>query len=238
MNPILDKVRKELTSMANPVLAEGSKRFFKENEVINVYGIKTAEVMKLSKGWLKEISDLSKFEIFALCDELWKSGMSEEQFIACDWAYAQRKKFEPSDFNIVEKWLFSYVSNWATCDTLCNHTIGTFVEMNPEYISELKRWAKLDNRWMRRAAAVTLIIPARHGLFLDDIFEIATLLLHDRDDLVQKGYGWMLKAASQAHCNEVFNFVIRHKATMPRTALRYAIEKLPDEMKRMAMLKQ
>jgi len=109
--------------------------------------------------------------------------------------------------------------------------------MYPEYISELKRWAKLDNRWMRRAAAVTLIIPARHGLFLDDIFEIATLLLHDRDDLVQKGYGWMLKAASQAHCNEVFNFVMRHKATMPRTALRYAIEKMPDEMKKDAMAK-
>jgi 3-methyladenine DNA glycosylase AlkD len=235
MNPILTKIRTELTSMADPILAEGSKRFFKENEEIKVYGTRTAEVMKLSKVWLKEISDLSKLEIYALCDELWQSGMSEEQFIACDWAYAQRKKYEPADFTIMGKWLYNDVSNWAACDTLCNHTIGTFVEMYPDHIAELKRWATSENRWVKRAAAVTLIIPARHGLFLPDIFEIATTLLHDSDDIVQKGYGWMLKAASQAHCNEVFNFVNRHKATMPRTALRYAIEKMPEDMKKEAM---
>ena len=88
---------------------------------------------------------------------------------------------------------------------------------------------------MRRAAAVTLIIPARKGLFLNDIFEIAELLLADKDDLVQKGYGWMLKAASQAYQTEVLDFVIKYKTTMPRTALRYAIEKMPQEMKAQAM---
>ena len=52
---------------------------------------------------------------------------------------------------------------------------------------------------MRRAAAVTLILPARKGKFLEDIFEIADSLLLDTDDLVQKGYGWMLKEASKKH---------------------------------------
>ena len=59
-----------------------------------------------------------------------------------------------------------------------------------------------------------------------------------KDDLVQKGYGWMLKAASEAHCNEVFDFVMKNKDIMPRTALRYAIEKMPKELKAMAMAKQ
>jgi 3-methyladenine DNA glycosylase AlkD len=103
--------------------------------------------------------------------------------------------------------------------------------MYPESISILKKWAVSKNRWMRRASAVTLIIPARHGLFLSDIFEIADILLNDSDDLVQKGYGWMLKAASQAHVNEVFRFVIERKSFMPRTALRYAIEKMSDMQK-------
>jgi 3-methyladenine DNA glycosylase AlkD len=55
--------------------------------------------------------------------------------------------------------------------------------------------------------------------------------------MVQKGYGWMLKAASQAHQHTVFEYVMSKKAVMPRTALRYAIEKMPDDLKKMAMQK-
>jgi 3-methyladenine DNA glycosylase AlkD len=90
---------------------------------------------------------------------------------------------------------------------------------------------------MKRAAAVSLIVPARRGKFLPDIVEIADILLTDRDDMVQKGYGWMLKAASQSHQQEVFNYVMRNKAVMPRTALRYAIEKMPQELRKQAMEK-
>ena len=90
---------------------------------------------------------------------------------------------------------------------------------------------------MRRASAVSLIIPARQGKFLKDILEIADLLLLDQDDMVQKGYGWMLKVASQKHQQEIFDYVITNKALMPRTALRYAIEKMPAELKREAMEK-
>jgi 3-methyladenine DNA glycosylase AlkD len=87
------------------------------------------------------------------------------------------------------------------------------------------------------AAAVTLIIPARKELFLNDVFAIADILLLDSDDMVQKGYGWMLKAASESHQTEVFNYVLSKKAVMPRTALRYAIEKMPKELKAEAMKK-
>lgn len=130
-----------------------------------------------------------------------------------------------------------YVSNWASCDTLCNHTVGGFLEDYPQFIPRLRDWARSENRWLRRAAAVSLIVPARRGLFLEDIFAIADILLMDEDDLVRKGYGWMLKAASQAHLNEVFDFVMKHKTIMPRTALRYAIEKMPEEMRKRAMEK-
>ena len=88
---------------------------------------------------------------------------------------------------------------------------------------------------MRRASAVSLIVPARKGKFLPEIKEIADSLLMDEDDLVQKGYGWMLKVASEPHQMEIFNFVISRKKTMPRTALRYAIEKMPKELKSQAM---
>jgi len=230
---LLSDIRSELKKNAYESVRESGKRFFKEQ--VKLYGVKTATVSKIAKDYFKEIKDKEKKDIFALCEELWKSGYMEESFIACNWAYFLRKKYEPSDFATFERWVEKYVGNWASCDTLCNHAVGDFIEQYPEYTKELKRWARSKNRWMRRAAAVTLILPARKGRFLKDVFEIADILLEDRDDLVQKGYGWMLKEASKVHQKEVFDYVMKNRKKMPRTALRYAIEKMPRDMRKKAM---
>ena len=233
MNNIIKKIKQELKEKADEHIKRSGERFFREQ--VKFYGMRTPDVSKIAKEYFKEIKRQSKAEIFLLCEDLWKSGYMEEGFIACTWSYNLRKQYEPKDFLVFERWVKEYVSNWAACDTLCNHTVGSFVEMYPEYLSKLKRWAKSPNRWVRRASAVSLIVPAKKGKFLRDVFEIADILLLDKDDMVQKGYGWMLKVASQAHQQEVFEYVLAHKATMPRTALRYAIEKMPKELKNKAM---
>jgi 3-methyladenine DNA glycosylase AlkD len=235
MDSIIQKLRLELRNSANEQTKHSSQHFFKE--AIVTYGVKTPIVDKIAKELFAEIKEKPIDEVFALCDTLWQSGYLEESFVACNWSYFVRKNYIPQHFARMEQWVTNYVSNWASCDTLCNHTVGDFVVMYPEYLSKLKEWAKSNNRWVRRAAAVSLIVPARKGNFLSDIFEIADILLMDKDDLVQKGYGWMLKAASQAHQMEVFNYVMSKKAVMPRTALRYAIEKMPTEIKAKAMAK-
>jgi 3-methyladenine DNA glycosylase AlkD len=230
---VVRDIRDELKRNADEATRISSLRFFKEE--VGIYGIKTAVVKKIAKHYYKEIKTADKAEIFRLCEELWRSGYLEESSIACEWSYLIRKDYEREDFPVFERWVALYVTNWASCDTLCNHSVGAFIEMYPEYLKELKRWALSENRWVRRASAVSLIVPARSGKFLADIFEIADILLTDRDDLVQKGYGWMLKAASHAHEREVFDYVMKNKDTMPRTALRYAIEKMPKELKAATM---
>lgn len=235
MGSIIEKIRRELKECSDEHTRQSGQRFFKES--VNIYGVKTALVSKIAKESYKSIKDKSKAEIFNFCEELWRSGYMEESFIACNWSYFICKQYEPEDFAVFEKWVNNYVSNWASCDTLCNHTIGAFIEMYPEYLSGLKEWAKSENRWVRRASAVSLIIPAKEGKFLEDIFEIADILLLDQDDLVRKGYGWMLKEASRKNLKEVFKYVMKNKKTMPRTALRYAIEKMPAELKKEAMAK-
>ena len=232
---IIDKIRQELKENSDPHTKATGQNFFKET--VKLYGVKTALVSRVGKAYDEQIISMGKKEVFVLCEELWKSGYLEENFIACHWSYIIRKKYKSGDFKIFEKWVNQYVSNWASCDTLCNHTIGTFIEIYPQYIENLKEWAKSKNRWNRRAAAVTLILPARKGSFLKDVFEISDVLMPDDDDLVRKGYGWLLKAASESHLEEVFNYVMKNKKQMPRTALRYAIEKMPSEMKAKAMAK-
>jgi 3-methyladenine DNA glycosylase AlkD len=227
------RIREDLAGMADPKTRESGMTFFKEQ--VKLYGVTAPAVARLAKAHFNTFETPHKPMVFGLCEELWQSGYLEESLIACDWSYAVRRQYEPADFETFERWISAYVTNWASCDTLCNHTVGEFVEMYPEFLERLKSFTASENRWMKRAAAVSLIVPARKGKFLSDVFEIAGLLLTDTDDLVQKGYGWMLKAASQAHRQEVFGYVMAEKSRMPRTALRYAIEKMPEEMRASAM---
>jgi len=230
---VLAAVRQELLQSIDEKTRESAQRFFKEE--VKFHGVNSALVKKIATKYFREIKDLDKMEIFSLCEDLLQANFNEEAFIAFEWSYSLRRAYEPEDFAVFERWVDLYVDNWAKCDTLCNHTIGSFVEMYPEFIESLVVWARSENRWLRRASAVTLILPARKGLFLKEVFEISDILLTDRDDMVQKGYGWLLKEASKKHQAEVFDYVMSKKAQMPRTALRYAIEKMPVEMRKRAM---
>jgi 3-methyladenine DNA glycosylase AlkD len=232
MANILFSLRTNLQQNADPSQAN-SQRFFKEK--VKSYGVKTGTVAKIAKEYWQKIKQEDKKTVFELCEELLQSDYNEETWIAANWAYWLHQQYRPADFVIFESWINKYINNWAKCDTLCNHAVGAFIEQHPEFIKNLKDWTQSSNLWVRRAAAVSLVIPAKKGKFLADIFEIADKLLLDREDLVQKGYGWLLKEASRLHQPEILAYVLKHKLVMPRTALRYAIEKMPPELKRQAM---
>lgn len=233
MDPVITQIRQELKNHADPEIRKTSQRFFKEK--ISCYGMKTATVIVIAKKYWKAVKDRPKTQIFALCEELYQSGYLEESFIVSNWAHALSGRYEQEDLVVFRHWIDTYITNWAACDSFCNHTMGSFIEQYPESIDELKQWTLSQNRWMRRAAAVSLIVPAKHGKFLKEVFEIADLVLPDGDDMVRKGYGWLLKEASRKHQKDVFDYIMKNRKTMPRTALRYAIELMPTELKGPAM---
>lgn len=235
MKDIIEKIRVQLVQQGDEKIRIATLRFFKEE--IQCYGLKSATVTAISNEHFKLIKDCSKKEVFDLCEILWQSDYMEEHMIACSWSLKMKKKYEIQDFELFKSWIDQYITNWATCDTFCNHNMGTLIEMFPQLIPNLKEFTTSPNRWMKRAAAVSLIVPARKGLFLEDMFDIANILLMDPDDMVQKGYGWMLKVASHKHLDPVFNFVMSYQKVMPRTAFRYAIEKMPVDLKKQAMSK-
>ena len=233
MEDVIARIRQELSRNADENKKRSGERFFKEE--VRLYGLTVPAVDRIAKAHYKEIRERSKHDIFMLCEDLWQSGYPEEAFVACTWSHALHKKYQSEDIEIFERWVSEYVTNWATCDGLCNHSMGDLLDMYPALVGNLSRWARSGNRWKRRAAAVSLIVPARHGRFLSDVFRIANILLLDTDDLVRKGYGWMLKAAAESHQQEVFTYVMQNKGVMPRTALRYAIEKMPRDLRTAAM---
>ena len=235
MDPVIAAIRAELEENADPAIQKTSQRFFRED--ITCYGLKTAAVTAIAKQHWKEIRSREKEEIFLLCEELYQSGYLEEAFIVSAWVPNLADRFEEQDIAVFERWIDSWITNWAACDGFCNHAVGDFIVQFPERVADLKRWATSPNRWLRRAACVSLIVPAKRGAFLPEVFTLADLVLTDQDDMVQKGYGWLLKEASRKHTADVFDFVMERKAVMPRTALRYAIELMPAELKAEAMMR-
>jgi len=239
MTNIIETVRKTLKAQGCAAVRESSKRFFKE--AVKVHGLKSADASKIAKTYFAEVKHLPKEEIWSLGESLMQSGYLEEFSMACLWISHTHKDLKLKDWTIIDHWVDSYITNWAMCDVFCcggmgkGGTVASFLEMYPQYLKKLQGWAKSKNLWKRRAAAVSLVGPARKGLFHEEIFALAEILLHDSEDMVQKGYGWLLKEASHSNQQAVFEFVMKHKAAMPRTALRYAIEKMPKELKALAM---
>ncbi|MCK5332823.1 DNA alkylation repair protein [Candidatus Parcubacteria bacterium] len=228
-NNIIQKIRRELKGYIDLDYKKSSYRFFKED--IKIYGVRTPLVRSVAKTYFSEIKYLNKKDIIMLCEELLRSGYTEESVIAFDWMYRLKDQYDEEDFRTFDSWLEKYVTDWGRCDDLCTHALGYYFVRFPEFLPKLQIWARSKNRWQRRAAAVCLIYALRKKKYLENAFSIANILLEDQDDLVQKGYGWMLKEASNVYLYEIYNFVKKNKKKMPRTALRYAIEKMPKEMK-------
>jgi 3-methyladenine DNA glycosylase AlkD len=244
MKNIIQNIRKELKQNIDFKFKKGEIKFFKEP--IKVYGVRSKIVHKIAQKYIptllrrpfQKCGDTKK-EFFNLCEEMLKSNYHEEAMIVFIWTEKLTKFFAQADFKTFERWLKKYVDNWAKCDIFCTHTINYFVQNYPIVIPKIKKWASSKNRWLRRAAAVSFISSSRdfpQKKHLPHIFWIAKKLFKDEDDLVQKGYSWMLKVASQNFQKEVFDFIMKNKNQMPRVALRYAIEKMSRDFKTQVML--
>ncbi len=235
-NKIIEDVWRDLLLHDKPEFKINAQQFSKE-KLANPYVLKTSVLRKISATHFRKLKDYSKNEIFNLCDLLLKSGRPGEKSIAYEWASRCRNDFAKSDFARFERWLKKYVNGWGSCDNICGSIIGVVIYKYPELISKTVKWRKSKNRWLRRASAVSLIYSLQKGAQLKIAFEIADTLLLDEDDMVQKGYGWMLKVAADSYPADVFKYVMKHRKIMPRTALRYAIEKYPKKKREEAMSK-
>lgn len=120
------------------------------------------------------------------------------------------------------------INNWDLVDLGCLHMTGSYLYDKPRGI--LYKLAKSKNLWERRTAILSTCYFIRQG-DLDDTFKIAELLLRDKEDLVHKAAGWMLRFAGDKDKKRLLQFLDKHAATMPRVMLRNAIEKFDKKAK-------
>lgn len=121
------------------------------------------------------------------------------------------------------------INNWDLVDLAAYQVVGRYLGDKPRDI--LYKLARSKNTWERRTAIVSTWAFSRQG-DTDDAFRIAAILLNDKEDLIHKATGWMLRAAGAKNRPQLLNFLDKHAATMPRTALRYAIEHFDEQQRR------
>lgn len=121
------------------------------------------------------------------------------------------------------------VNNWDLVDLTAPDIVGAHLYRRSR--KPLQVWARARSLWHRRVAMVSTHFFIRQG-DLDTTFQLARSLLDDREDLIHKAVGWMLREAGKRDLNALRGFLDRHAPHMPRTALRYAIERLPESTRR------
>jgi 3-methyladenine DNA glycosylase AlkD len=225
---ILDAIHNELLAVCSE-MREGQSRYFKEQ--VTFLGCSLPQCNKIAGEWAKKLraKGLVYDDVLLIAEDLLKADTFEEGAVGLELVSHYKKDFRESDFKIFESWLRKYVTNWAHDDTIAPHVIGELLEKYPDLTERIFEWTNSDNRWMRRASAVTYVLHARRGKFHEAIFRTADALLGDEDEMVQKGVGWMLKCASQADESTVVSYLMKNRGKTSRLVLRYATEKVSPE---------
>lgn len=223
---LLKSINKDLKAISTPEMRKGQEKFFKEQ--VRFIGCSLWGARKVAAKYRKLLKEdgWSYDDVLELCESLLRKDTFEEKTVAFAFVEARHREFRRKDFRRFESWLKKYVDNWAHTDHIAPHIIGPLISMYPDLQPNVYRWTRSKNRWLRRAACVSYVIHGRRGRFKDQIFDTADALLDDKDDLVQKGVGWLLKETSKADERAVVAYLMKNRSRTSRLVLRYATEKV------------
>lgn len=232
---MLYKLQQEIHSLVNSQKAKDLQRFFKtgkgeygEGDVF--LGITVPQIRTLVKKY-RELSSLG-------IDKLLRSSFHEERLTALLILVEQFKKGdEKVKSSIFEFYLSNtrYINNWDLVDLTAPNIIGQYLQnchvtvlCNAVTTSKLlSKLTKSKNMWERRIAVLSTFIFIRNNKF-DEALKIAEILLKDEEDLIHKAVGWMLREIGKRNKDAEKSFLNKYAGQMPRTMLRYAIEKFPE----------
>ena len=223
-------IHNDLLQLANEQIAEHSQRFFKtgkgeygEGDIF--LGIRVPLLRKL----VKKYRGISITEV----RKLLHSKFHEERLLAVLMLVQLFKSGDES----VQKQVYDlylenteYINNWDIVDISASNIVGAHLYEKDK--APLYDLVQSKNLWERRIAIISTFYFIRQNEF-DDTLKIAEILLNDKEDLIHKAVGWMLREVGKREIEFEEEFLQEHYKIMPRTMLRYAIEKFPETSRKM-----
>lgn len=220
----LQQAKDALLNCRDSTFAESNRHFFKNYKENVFLGVKANSVHQIAKKFLHlELADILP---------LFQSQVHEERSLACSLLCHQYRKANESKreeiFNFYIQNRHS-IREWNGVDDSAPYIVGAYLlEKNKELLYQL---VLSEIIWDRRIAIVATWWFIRHGLF-EDTLKLAELLLEDKKDLIHKAVGWMLREVGKRDIMALRQFLDKHHKKMPRTTLRYAIEKFSADARK------
>jgi 3-methyladenine DNA glycosylase AlkD len=228
------EARRELARLARPSGNFDASRYFRGADDLQFHNVGTPTVRALARSihaanrerW--SIDDATAFAGTLIADP-----HLEVKSVGIEVVARYHRDFAPAHLHVYKRWLSdNHSANWATTDAICGALIGPLLVRHPQLAPRLRTWVRDRNIWVRRAAAVGLIPSLRRGRAHDLAYEIARTLHDDKEDLIQKAVGWMLREAGKVDEPRLERYLRKHGPAIPRTTLRYAIERFPEPRRR------
>ena len=229
----LTEIRKAISKQKNPAQAIILQRFFKtgkgeygEGDIF--FGIKVPEQRTIAKQFKNlALDDLKTLILSKVHEErLIAAFILVEQFKSGD----EKKKKIVFDFYLKNR---KCINNWDLVDLSAPKIVGAFLIDKQKDL--LYKFANSKDLWAKRISIISTYAFIREHFF-EDTLNISKILLHDKHDLIHKAVGWMLREIGNRDLETEEEFLKKHYKTMPRTMLRYAIEKFPEQ-KRISYLR-
>lgn len=233
------QILRELKAAGDPRVAAQSRVYFKSDEDVRFYGVNTPATRKIAKALSQQVRGEWRLgDAIAFCDLLIRERELEAKAAGIFVLAEFKKSYEKTMLRTIEDWLAGdRCADWATTDGLCASVLAPLVKSFPELIAKLKGWPGKRNLWLRRASIVSLIPLARRGEHLDDAYEIVESLLQCSEDLIHKANGWFLREAGKADSKRLEAFLLTHGPRIPRTTIRYAIERFSPAKRKSLLAK-
>ncbi|KAA6347611.1 hypothetical protein EZS27_004941 [termite gut metagenome] len=226
------EIKQELEKHMDPIKREFLPRFFKTGkgqygEGDKFLGIIVPNIRLVAKRYKEE-----PFEVIAL---LLQSEWHECRLCALLMMVERFKKSDEKDRNSIYNFYLSQtqrINNWDLVDLSAPYIVG--MHLLDKSRDDLYRLAKSALLWEQRIAIVSTVMLIKNNDFID-IIRLSELLLHHKHDLIQKAIGWMLREMGKKDKDLLIQFLDKHTTVMPRTMLRYSIEKFDEEERKYYM---
>lgn len=226
----------ELESLGDSKIAEHSKRFFKtgkgEYGAGDMFlGVRVPALRACAKRHFRSLSNVEVKKIL-------RSKFHEARLLAVIiWTHQFDRGDESTQRVICDSYLEStrYINNWDIVDASCHKIVGPLLS-EKRVLKDVRGLLRSKDLWERRIAMVATYREIKAGR-LGLVVEFAETLLRDKEDLIHKAAGWMLREAGKVDGKLLRRFLDEHRGDMPRTMLRYAIERLPEKERKRYLAK-
>ncbi|MDO9693722.1 MAG: DNA alkylation repair protein [Candidatus Latescibacteria bacterium] len=209
--------------------AASYQRYFKEP--VDLYGVDYKELRKYQADLIASVRDTwGPADAVVFCKAMLDDPNMDARGLGFQVVAHFVTTADQDLLSDIRLWLEEYCGNWGLVDNLAPSVLAPLLDRYPDLIPEVVTWTDSTNLWLRRGVVVAFVpLVSQKKKYLATAYRIARLVMADEEDLMHKATGWLLREAGKQDPKRLEEFLLKHGPEIPRTSVRYAIEKFTKE---------